>query len=304
MPRFSIVIPAFNADNTLADTLDSLEHQTLTDWEALIVDDGSTDATRVIAEAAAGRDRRIRVIDNPAKGPSAARNLALTETTGEIIAFLDADDVWAPRKLEIMAQIFRNAGIDAAFSRIAFFDEAGTRTVSSLPGGHVTVPMLLGENPVCTMSNLAVRRAAFAATGGFDTRLVHNEDLEWLIRLVATGNRLVPVAETLVYYRTSPTGLSADLAAMSRGREAAVATALRHGFRTSARAEAIHLRYLARRALRTDAPPRETLRLALAGAWTSPAGFFSDLRRGVMTLAGALAAQILPRRTRRALFSH
>lgn len=304
MPLFSIVIPCLNAAATLGETLDSLLAQTDPDWEALIVDDGSTDGTRALAASYAMRDRRILLLRNPGRGPSAARNLVMDEGAGDILAFCDADDLWAPEKLARMRAVFTDPAIDAAYSRIAFFDFRGSRTLSTVPAGNLTVPMLMGENPVCTMSNLAVRRGAFAAAGGFDTSLVHNEDLEFLIRLAATGHRITGTDETLVQYRTSPTGLSADLAAMARGRAAALATAARHGFTPDPKAEAIHMRYLARRALRTDAPAREALRLALHGALTSPAGFFGDLKRGGLTFACAVAAPLMPRRLRRALFSH
>ncbi|WP_375691796.1 glycosyltransferase family 2 protein [Pseudooceanicola sp. LIPI14-2-Ac024] len=304
MSTFSIVIPCLNAIATLGETLDSLLTQTDRDWEALVVDDGSTDGSWALAATYAAQDPRIRPMRNPGRGPSAARNLVIAEGRGDIIAFCDADDLWAPEKLTRMRRAFADTRADAVFARIAFFDGRGTRTVSTVPGGDLTVPMLMGENPVCTMSNLAIRREVFVASGGLDTTMVHNEDLEYLIRLAATGYRIRGLDETLVYYRTSPTGLSSNLDAMRRGRSAALATAARHGFAPDARAEAIHLRYLARRALRTDAPAHEALRLAFGGAMTSPSGFFSDLKRGGLTLACAAAAPLMPRRLRRALFSH
>lgn len=305
MPRFSIVIPCFNAAATLGDTLASLVAQSFGDWEALVVDDGSTDGSLALALAAAARDPRIRIFGNPGKGPSAARNVALTEARGAVLAFCDADDLWAPEKLARMETVLADETVHAVFARIAFFDARGSRTVSTVPAGDLTVPALLGENPVCTLSNLVVRRDVFASTGGFDATLVHNEDLEFLIRLVGSGHRVTGLPETLVHYRTSPHGLSADLAAMRRGRTAALVTAARYGFASTPRSEAIHLRYLARRALRTDAPVRETIGLALSGLVTSPAGFLlSDLRRGALTLAGALGAALMPRQMRRALFSH
>ncbi|MDK3020148.1 glycosyltransferase family 2 protein [Pseudodonghicola flavimaris] len=304
MLRFTIIIPCYNAETTLARTLESLRFQTQPDWEALIVDDGSTDSTRAVAERFAAEDCRFRLLPNPGKGPASARNVALNAARGDLIAFCDADDLWEADKLQRMLEVFADPTVDAAFARVAFFDEAGSRTLSTVPAEAISVQMLLGENPVCTMSNLVVRRDVFRATGGFDCALVHNEDLEWLIRLCACGFRLIGVQHTLVHYRTSPTGLSSDLDKMRAGREAALATALRFGFRPDARAEAIHLRYLARRALRTGAPVREALLLACSGIGTSPAGFFSDLRRGGLTLAGALAAPLLPRALRQALFSH
>ncbi|MCA0919810.1 glycosyltransferase family 2 protein [Pseudooceanicola nanhaiensis] len=304
MPYFSILIPCLNAAATLGETLDSLLAQTDADWEALIVDDGSSDGSWSLAIAYARRDRRIRVMRNPGQGPSTARNLAMSLAEGEVVAFCDADDLWDRAKLACMRAVFADRHVDAAYAQIAFFDARGSRTLSTVPKGALTVPQLMGENPVCTMSNLCVRTRVLTATGGFDPAMVHNEDLEWLIRLAGLGHRVIGLDRLLVHYRTSPTGLSADLEKMRLGREAALATAAQLGFRPDARAEAIHLRYLARRALRTDAPAREALRLALRGACLSPPGFFSDLKRGGLTFACAAAAPLMPRTLRRALFSH
>ena len=303
MPRFSIIVPCFDAALTLPATLAALRAQTVADWECLLVDDGSGDATPEIIHQATLADRRFRALRNPARGPSAARNVALTEARCALVAFCDADDLWLPEKLARMAERFHDPAIAAVYARVAFFSEGRDGAVSRIAAGDLTIPTLLGENPVCTMSNLVVRREVFRATDGFDPDMVHNEDLEWLIRLVGAGHRVVGHAETLVRYRTSPAGLSSDLARMRAGREAALETARRLGYRADARAEAIYLRHLARRALRVDAPAVEATRMAIAGLRASPRGFFSDARRGLFTLSGAFLAPLLSRRLRRALFA-
>ncbi|MEI4488008.1 glycosyltransferase family A protein [Frigidibacter sp. MR17.14] len=305
MPRFSIVLPCFNAAATIGATLASLQAQSVSDWEAIFVDDNSTDQTLQILAEAAAFDDRLRLVANPRRGPSAARNHgALTVARGEIIAFCDADDLWSPGKLAELDRAFAK-DIDAAFGRTAFFtaDPDRITTTSTLPEGPLTLATLLGENPVCTMSNLSIRAGRFAATGGFDERLAQNEDLEWLIRLVGEGACVTPIHSVQTFYRASTGGLSADLGAMRRGRAAALQTAARFGAAPTPRDEAIFLRYLARRALRLDQGRFLALRLALAGLAASPAGFFSDARRGGMTVAGALAAPILPRPLRHALFT-
>jgi glycosyltransferase involved in cell wall biosynthesis len=306
MPRFSVVIPCFNAEATLVRTLDSILSQTCPDLEVICVDDGSTDGTRALITAAQARDPRVRLVRNTGKGPSAARNLgAGGVATGEIIAFCDADDLWTRDKLACLGVAFDTPGTDAVYGRVGFFrhhpDDA--RTWSEVPRGPLGIPQLLGENPVCTMSNLAVRRAAFLASGGFDAGVVHNEDLEWLIRLVGQGARVTGLDRTLTWYRASPDGLSADLRAMARGREAALRTAARFGHQPGARDQAVHLRYLARRALRLGHSRTQAARYALQGLARSPGGFFASPRRGALTLGGALAALVLPRRLSRSLFS-
>lgn len=301
--RFTIVVPCWNAASTLRETLASLEEQTFTDWEALLIDDGSTDATPLLIDEAVARDPRYRALRNSGKGPSDARNLAMTHARGEILAFCDADDLFDPRKLAHMDNVFLDASVAASYGRIAFFDGARSRTQSSVPKEDLSVQMLLGENPVCTMSNLCVRHSVFKTTCGFDRGIIHNEDLEWLIRLVAEGHRVIGVEDLLVYYRTCASGLSANLDAMRSGRAAAVKAAGHYGYKPNAAQEAIYLRYLARRALRTNASPVEALRLTIAGVRKSPLGFFSDPFRGFLTAFGALLALILPRPVRAILFS-
>lgn len=100
MPLVSVVTPVYNATRWLPQTLASVCAQTLTDWEHILVDDGSTDNSREIVEAAVARDPRIRLLCTPCNGgPAAGRNMALGAARGRFIAFLDADDLWLPEKL-------------------------------------------------------------------------------------------------------------------------------------------------------------------------------------------------------------
>lgn len=306
MPRFSIIIPCFNAEATIGQTLDSLLAQSFTDFEIICIDDDSRDATRHLILAARSRDARIRLAQNRGKGPSDARNYgAMILAKGDIIAFCDADDLWDATKLAKLDTVFHDTATDAAFSRVAFFQNTpeDTKTRSQLPPKRLEISHLLGENPVCTMSNMTVRRAAFVQTGGFDPDVVHNEDLEWLIRLVGQGARVEGLDEVLTYYRLNPQGLSADLHAMSQGRLAALKTAVQFGHQACKKDEAIQLRYLARRALRLGHRRCEAVQFALRGVLSSPVGFFAPPRRGALTLFGALAAMVLPARVNHLLFS-
>lgn len=307
MTKFSIVIPTYNAEETLACTLRSLQAQTCRDWEAIIVDDGSTDRTVHLARRLARGDHRIRVVPNPGTGPSAARNFGAIEcASGTYVAFCDADDVWTPGKLTSVAQRFAEGEVEAVFGQIGFFqhDPYKIRTTSTVPEGEVSIRMLLGENPVCTMSNLTVSRAVFEATGGFDTDLVHNEDLDWQIRLIGQGYRLCGVNSLHVCYRTSPSGLSSDLQAMLEARERAVKTAKSFGITVRPAEEAIHYRYLARRALRLNLAPQIAWDLTRRGLSRDAKSFLFPPRRGAVTALGALLSLVLPSALRRTLFSH
>lgn len=306
MPRFSIVLPCFNAEDTLTETLESLHAQTCPDWEAICIDDGSTDATAAILADHAARDARIRPVGHAGKGPSAARNAGVRDhASGDFIAFCDADDLWAPDKLERAKGTFHRTGADAVYGRVAFFDgdRAAPMRQSTVPAEALTIAMLLAENPVCTLSNLTIRRRRFLDAGGFDEGFVHNEDLDFLIRLVGQGATVVGDDAAHVLYRANPSGLSSDLDRMREGRVAALATAARFGVRPDARAEAIYARYLARRALRLDAGAQIALGYTLRGLAQNPAAFLFPLRRGAATAAASFAAPVLPGAVRRALFA-
>jgi len=100
MPLVSIITPVYNAARWLPETFATVRAQTLTDWEQILVDDGSTDASRELIEAAAAEDPRFRSLGTSGReGPSAARNLGLNAARGRFVAFLDADDLWLPEKL-------------------------------------------------------------------------------------------------------------------------------------------------------------------------------------------------------------
>jgi glycosyltransferase involved in cell wall biosynthesis len=306
MTDFSIIIPCFNAAATLRETLASIQAQTFGGWEVICVDDGSTDATLELLHQASAADPRIKVIRNSGKGPSRARNLgALSFAHAQIIAFCDADDIWGPDKLAQLRACFADSTVDAAFGKVAFFnhDPAQATVFSTVPDTQLSVAMLLGENPVCTMSNIAVRKEAFIRSCGFDEGMVHNEDLDWLIRLVGGGAHVVGIDACQTWYRSNQYGLSADLDAMRRGRAGALRSAARLGHETTARAEAIFMRYLSRRALRLGQGRWLPLSLAVRGICHSPAGFLSPIRRGGATLSAAAIVPFLPRALARTLFS-
>ena len=306
MAQFSVVIPCFNAATTIVETLESIRAQSFKDWEVICVDDGSQDKTDEIVALAALNDPRIKLVRNTRKGPSAARNLGTVQyATGPIIAFCDADDIWAPTKLAELHVFFADQTVDAAFGQIAFFKDTplDATVFSTVPSCDVTIPMLLGENPACTMSNVAVRKDVFVQMQGFNEQLVHNEDLEWLIRLVGQGARLVGLGRLQVWYRASATGLSADLPAMAAARQNAVQAAAHFGFKPTSASNAIHNRYLARRALRLAQGRTVAMRFVAAGIAQSPRGFFDSPLRGGLTLIGAVANLFMPAIVSHALFS-
>lgn len=121
MPLVTVVIPAYNAEKYIAETVGSLRAQTLTDWQALIVDDGSTDATGDAAACAFGDDTRFRIIRQENAGVSAARNRGLAEAQGTYILFLDSDDTLTADSLRSFCETLDKTGADAAIGRLQSF---------------------------------------------------------------------------------------------------------------------------------------------------------------------------------------
>lgn len=316
MPLFSVIIPCHNAETTLVETLSSAACQTFQDFEVIILDDGSTDKTAEIAEGFANYYDNFRYVRVANGGPSNARNKAAFDyATGDILAFLDADDLWAKNKLARLADVFcADDAPDAVFGKVGFipqktdFDEPDPiGTTSTLPDGPITIRTFLQGNPTCTMSNIAVRTSAFKTSGGFDPALRYAEDVEWIVRLLHSGARMDAMDEVLVYYRTSDSGLSANLKAMHDGWRQTLKTMRFYeptmtGYEV-AFSEASHLRYLARRALRIEAPRGTSAKLVAQAIVTNAAGFFADRRQGALTLAAACLEPLMPRALRDAVFA-
>lgn len=311
MTTFAVIIPCYNAERHLAETLDSVLAQTFTDWRAILIDDGSTDGTHAIIDSYIAKDSRFSAIRQSNCGPSAARNRAARLPTGvPFLAFLDADDLWEPKKLALsLRALWSPAKPDAVYGKVNFFTDTphNHKTISSIPEGRLRLTKILGENPVCTLSNLCIRRGVFLGKCGFDETLSHSEDLEFLIRIVSERIHIKSIDEVLVHYRTSADGLSADLGEMHAGWRRAAASAYRSGtILTPAEydhAEAIHLRYLARRALRTNSAPLVAIKLALCGLCKCPTAFFNDPYRGSMILLACLISPVLPSAIRKSAFS-
>lgn len=304
----TIVIPCYDSEATLHATCESVRAQTCPDWRIIAVNDRSTDGTPHILRQIAAKDARFTVIEGPGAGASAARNAALAQVDTDFVAFLDADDLWEPTRLAALHGVFAaRPEIDIAYSRYAFFNEVpgDNSTQSTVPRAPLGIPDLMRENAVGTMSNLMMLRSALTRTGPFREDISHGEDREWLVRAVARGATIAGIDETLLYYRTTPGGLSTDLERMHAGWRESVRTARDLDSlpppRVLKSAEAVYLRYLARRALRLGMPPGVAAAYALRGVVRSPRGFFSDGARGPLTLGTALAGLIAPRTLRDAL---
>jgi glycosyltransferase involved in cell wall biosynthesis len=210
-PAVSIIIAAFNAAATIRETLDSVLEQTYGDFEAIVVDDGSTDETAAIVGGF--EDPRVRLHRYANAGLSGARNRGLGLARGEYIAFLDADDVWTADKLELQVAALRarpNAGV--AYSWVIFVDEDGRdlhprRAVDF--EGDVRPHLLLDCFPA-TASNPLLTRTCVESTGAFDTTLERAEDWDYWLR-ASRDWPFVVVPRYQTRYRVSQHALSAGV---------------------------------------------------------------------------------------------
>ena len=220
MPAVSVVTPAYNVAPYLGATIESVLSQTFDDWELLIVDDGSVDETLEIATAYAHRDPRIVIIQQANGGISAARNRALANAAGALIAILDSDDVWLPQYLEKQVRILEaHPEIDIVTGNAWFLGSRrdgqlarpypDTRPVPDL------VNLLADEESVFIMS--VFRRRVFDVVGGFDASLRTNEDYDFWLRAAIAGFRFHRNDEPLGYYRRRDDSLSASEVRMLSG---------------------------------------------------------------------------------------
>jgi glycosyltransferase involved in cell wall biosynthesis len=306
-PTFSVVIPVFNSERTIADTVHSVLRQTDRDFEVLLIDDGSRDDSLVRMRVLATEDPRVQVVSCDNAGVAATRNLGATMARGDLIAFLDADDLWHPSKLaQHRALHDADPALGVSFARVAFVSPGREafdpdQTCSTVPLGRLTLDQLIAENPVCTASNIVVTRACFEASGGFRVDMRYAEDQEWLARLAASGITIRGTSKRLVEYRTTPGGLSSDLRRMHSGWRT-FAYHYRHQINIDS-VEAVYCRYLARRALRSGAPSRDAMLFAFLGLFIDARAFFSDRHRGALTLGSAIASPLIPTALRRYVFA-
>lgn len=205
MPLVSINIPAYNCAAYLAQTLDSVLAQTVTDWECIIVDDASTDDTARVAEAYVSRDPRFKLVrvDPADKKPHpASRNIALAHSTGTWIAPLDGDDWWEPWKLQRQLQavtIKPDIVLCTCTGWIWRDGKVITRTANINPQ-TVGQEMLVS---CVTLNCVLAKRQAVEEVGGYDPQMLLAEDWDLWMRLVyryGPGN-ITGIDEPVMYYR-------------------------------------------------------------------------------------------------------
>ena len=224
----SVIVPAYNAEGTLDETLRSVRSQTHVKVEIIVVDDGSEDRTPNIVGSHAAMDDRVRLVRQRNSGVAEARNRGAREARADLLAFVDADDLWAPHKIERQLSTLRASGPRAGlvYTWYALIDITG-RVINTCRPTLVgdAVEAICRNNFVGNGSSTLVTRAAFEQAGGFDPSLNARGATgceDWLFYFkVAEHYDFAVVPELLTGYRQHPRCMSANHARMLRSFELA-----------------------------------------------------------------------------------
>ncbi|WP_199464366.1 glycosyltransferase family 2 protein [Acaryochloris thomasi] len=223
IPAVSVVVPAYNSMEYLPETISSLLAQSYTDFEVIIVNDGSTDNTQEWGSQI--QDSRVVLISQENRGLSGARNTGICHAKGQYIAFLDADDLWHPSKLKKQVQeLDNNASAGLVYSWVSYIDDQGRSTGKCLRNSETGMiwDTLIQHNIVECGSVAMVRRECFDQCGLFDEALKSAvEDWDMWLRIAAQYPFAV-VKEALTYYRQHPGGASKDWKSMERSYQVVI----------------------------------------------------------------------------------
>ena len=213
MARVSVIVPVFNAELYITETIQSALAQTHADLEVIVVDDGSTDGT---IERLRAFDGRVEIHRQPNGGVAAARNRGARVASGEWLAFLDADDIWLPTKVQRQLACSRGPMVYTDRYNIGARGELPEiqSLVTPMHDGDLFLPLLLEGNFI-TASSVLLRRDVFDEVGGFFEELRGTEDWDLWVRIAAAGHTINIVREPLLQYRFHSRGISRDYARMS-----------------------------------------------------------------------------------------
>lgn len=309
MPLASIIVPAFNVAKTLTTTLDALFAQTFSDFEIIVVDDGSTDTTAAILQKFKGLPG-FRVITQRNRGLAGARNTGIAAARGHYIGFCDADDIWLPEKLaRHVTHLQSNPDIGVSYSGSALIDDGGAPLgMAQTPRlKNVTAEHIFKRNPIGNGSAPVIRKAVFAAIAHrpaseqsrdwyFDETFRQSEDIEcWLRIALTTDWKFEGIEGNLTHYRINAGGLSAatDLQFAAWERMVSKLSKISPVFfsRNVNAARAYQLRYLARRAI-SDKDTSRAVGLLMQSFARSWAPLWEEPRKSLTTIAAVLVLRL------------
>ena len=213
----SIIMPAYNAEKYLADSIRSVLAQTYSNWQLIVVDDGSTDRTANIVREFADHDGRVRYIFQENGRLGKARNTGIANAVGSLIAFLDSDDLWIPNKLQMQLQALAENSADIVFSNAYVFTDENpdneTETLQSSAGrlcGPVFFDSLIRQNQIPVLTVL-LRKTTLDTVGLFEEAKPYHgcEDVDLWLRLAKAGFVFYGMPEALARYRRHANAMTA-----------------------------------------------------------------------------------------------
>jgi glycosyltransferase involved in cell wall biosynthesis len=206
----SVIVPVFNGEAFLPAALESVLAQTHRSLEVIVVDDGSDDSSAEVVSAFPG----VRCLRQSNQGHAAAKNAGVLAARGQLLAFLDADDLWAPTKLHTQLDYLKaQPEVGAVVCRQRVFAQPGT-TLPSWLAERVGRDRFEGTPPAFVPSALLVRRQVFEQVGPFDTSYRHGNDSDWFFRARDAAIRVDVVPEPLLLRRIHGANLSHETTAM------------------------------------------------------------------------------------------
>ena len=219
-PLISVVIPAYNRARLIPRALKSIQQQTHRNWEAIIVDDGSTDETAEVAARLAREDERIRFLRQEKNaGAQAARNLGIRAARGEWVAFLDSDDVFLPESLEIRLKALIQESLSVVYSDCNCIEPDGTIKRYGIPplSGWIHDRLLTHEGPL--FQTLMVSKQALVRIGYLDEKVVAFQEWDTAIRLAKYYPFAFVSTPTFLYDTRHSDSMSQNYLAGARGYE-------------------------------------------------------------------------------------
>ncbi|MEM5518040.1 glycosyltransferase family 2 protein [Henriciella sp. AS95] len=303
-PTVSVVMPVYNTADYVEAAIDSVLAQTFEDFELLVIDDDGSDESITLCRAYT--DPRVRIISQKNRGLAGARNTGIHHAEGDIIAFLDSDDLWAPEKLENHVRHLQdNPHVGVSYAASTMIDDEGRPLrIVQRPRLHgIKAHHVFLRNPIGNGSAPVIRRAvfddiAFRATPGdrlsyFDETFRQSEDIECWIRIaLTTAWQFEGIRGAYTHYRINEGGLSANVVRQfetwDRVRNRVWSLDAEFASRWSPAAEAFQLRYLARRCIRLNdgAMALSLMKDALA---RSPSILWREPVKTLTTLGAAMA---------------
>lgn len=210
-PRISVILPSLNMGRFLRQGVASVMRQDVPVHEILMIDSGSDDETLEVAQALIGEGVPLKLIEDERRGPGPARNLGLEVAEGELITFLDADDLWPEGKLAYqLARLEAAPRMEMVSGRVLYFDKLDEALLAPAPDArrHEMAHVHLGA--------CVYRREVFDAIGGFDPEFLYGEDVDLLLRLRDAEQPYVILDKVTLYYRKHDNSMMTDVANEAR----------------------------------------------------------------------------------------